>query len=130
MNDPSTLPSVQTEDVRRTVLADPNRRTGLTIATANETVIVDPVTGSRSFAATTALTLTIDGTVVVDPTMLCACEVCGQAPFSTEAVMRCTCGRIACKLTCLVRDEYGPVCRRCATQPWWRRLWNWLTTIH
>lgn len=127
MSDLPSIPSIQTQDVRRTVLVNPNRQTGLTIATATETVIVDPATGSRLFAATNHLTVTIDGTVAVDPTSLCACEVCGQAPFSSEAVMRCTCGRVACKLTCLVTDEYGPLCRLCAAKPWWRKAWDWIT---
>lgn len=123
------LPAVQTQDVRRTVLVDPNRRTGLTIATGTETVIVDPITGSRSFDATTWLLKTIDGAIIADPTTtaLYACEVCGHAPFSSDAVMRCKCGRYACKLTCLVTDTCGQLCRICAEKPWWRKAWEWIT---
>lgn len=121
---------VTVEDVRQTVLLNPSRADTMVLTTGAERSTIDPVTGSRSFVATSALLTTADG-VIVDPstTILFSCEVCGRTPFTALAVVRCSCGRIVCKLRCLGADDHGPRCTTCTSMPWWKRVLRWLCQV-
>jgi hypothetical protein len=116
-----------THDVRATRVVNPHTGAAQTIGAEAETITVDPGTGSRSFQRAEDRCLTHDGTAPIDPatTPLFWCACCGNGPFSVYAVLRCHCGRAACKAMCITDD--GTACRACTPDPpRWRRVFTWL----
>jgi hypothetical protein len=119
---------VEHQDIRTINAHDTTDGTDQLIHAAIETVVVDPVTGTKRFEAKTTFIRTKDRRLIRDPGKedVHACCDCRDAPFSAAGVVSChRCARITCR-RCARLDESGPHCKRCYRKLQWRKFWSWL----
>jgi len=93
-----------------------------------EVILLNPTTGERAFQTTLGLQRAIDGRLQT-PDQSVLCRDCGRGPYAQPAIAYCTDCQCTIGKQCCVKDQNDPCCKSCRKKRFWRRVWQWVTSI-